>query len=399
MLLVCGKRVLRYNPWLQGLLFCLSTSIPIVAQETSSSAAPPSFGKVAAAWKKAGAVLRSMYYSSLGSKIVIHPYILPASSISTPDSIFSEGDLLVFSFYNCSPEVLRNLPAPSFPFGLSIANSQDAHLKACVRFDHLQELHLGTDRDEYIVTGEGLSWLARLPRLRGLALPRQPITDLDLQPLFSLQSLRSLDLSGTEVEGSNFHFARWPHLETLTISQTPFGDKGMHQLVSHSHLRWLALSDTKITSKGLIFLSRLPHLRVLYLDGVSITDNDLQHLQHLRELRYLFLRRTAITGAGLRYLRALPQLEVLNLGSTSLTDAGFSCLPRLPQLRWLAIDNTQITDTGLRVLRCLPNLEGVDLAFCPHVTVAGIRNLQQACPRLLIITNDIHPRVYRPSSP
>jgi len=86
-------------------------------------------------------------------------------------------------------------------------------------------------------------------------------------------------------------------------------DSDLEHLADLISVRSINLSGTQITDDGLKHLRRLAMLETLDLSGTQVTDAGLEHLKGLTGLRHLGLKNTATTEAGANELRqALPRL-------------------------------------------------------------------------------------------
>lgn len=131
-----------------------------------------------------------------------------------------------------------------------------------------------------------------------------PVSDEDLVHLSGLDTLESLNLSGTDITGAGLvHIAKLTNLRKLGLNggyQKPskVDDEGLSHLRNLSQLEELVLSDSQITDEGLAHLSGLTKLKSLYLFQTNITDAGLLHLEGLQELETLRAGRTGITEEG-----------------------------------------------------------------------------------------------------
>ena len=88
----------------------------------------------------------------------------------------------------------------------------------------------------------------------------------------------------------------------------------------------------------------------------------------------------------------LAKVTLLSLDDgPKITDADLKEVAKLQQLKVLNLGDTKITDAGLKELAKLQKLEGLDLIATksnrPHVTKAGVVELQQALPNCYIHSN------------
>lgn len=140
----------------------------------------------------------------------------------------------------------------------------------------------------------------------------------------------------------------------IDLSEKKVGDKELAELMetrSLGSLRSLDLSKTQITGAGLAHLKGLNSLEILDLGNTKINDPDLEQLTSLPKLQSLGLNGTQITDAGLDYLKALPHLETLDLSHTAIDDAGLQRLKTLKNLATLQVSDTKVTDAGVEALK------------------------------------------------
>ena len=158
------------------------------------------------------------------------------------------------------------------------------------------------------------------------------------------------------------------------------------------------LYQSKVTDAGLEQLKGLTMLDALSLDETDITDAGLEQLIGLTNLQTLILTDTNVTDAGLEHLKGLTDLRSLDLMGTNVTDAGLEHLKGLTNLRQLALEGPQVTDAGLEQLEGLTKLDELHL-FRTNVTDDGLMKLQQALPKLSVVSMDKSGKRYQPQLP
>jgi len=148
-----------------------------------------------------------------------------------------------------------------------------------------------------------------------IILESRPIVDDDLVHLSGLDTLETLNLSGTDITGAGLvHLANLTNLKILYLGggyQKPskVGDEGLAHLTNLSQLEQLVLSDSQITDEGLAHLAGLTKLKSLYLFQTRITDEGLKQLEGLQALETLRAGRTGITEEGAAEFQAkMPNL-------------------------------------------------------------------------------------------
>ena len=156
-------------------------------------------------------------------------------------------------------------------------------------------------------------------------------------------------------------------------------------------LRNLDLRGTAVDGTGLEQLKPLTNLQTLDLSESHVGNLGLEHLQPLTKLVDLNLWAARVGDAGMPAMATLGSLKRLNLDhvgypeeNVALTDKGVQELAKLNNLEWIHLGKTQVGDAGLEALATLPNLKELIITFCPNVTDAGVKKLQDARPELKI---------------
>lgn len=168
------------------------------------------------------------------------------------------------------------------------------------------------------------------------------------------------------------------NIDYLVLRVTPISDASMDDIATLQTLRHLNLSSTQVTDEGIARLHSLSRLDGLYAENSEqITGRSLESLKSL-PLRKLSLRATAATDESLVVLSAFTTLEHLDLGlNQGVGDGTLTVVAKLPNLRTLLVDGTVITDTGLsEILQC-QRLERLGLELCTKVQDAVI--IRQLC--------------------
>lgn len=206
-------------------------------------------------------------------------------------------------------------------------------------------------------------YLKRLVKLRSLALSGTSVTDEGLPCLAGLKSLESLFLDSL-VQGDGLEFlADLPRLNSVSVLNGQFSDVGMKHISRVSGLKILSVVNVQITDEGLAHLRPLQKLERLDIFSRHLTDAGLRHLRHLGSLKSLNLFACEqLSDAGLRHLRHIRRLEVLKLKATALSDEGLmrhwnplgSFIP--PEV---TLTRSQLTAAGLEYLEPLPHLQRI----------------------------------------
>jgi hypothetical protein len=251
---------------------------------------------------------------------------------------------------------------------------------------------------------EGMRYLARIHKLRGLDLKHPIATDDGLAELRVLPQLQRLSLEGPSVNDETIRRIReLSHLQFVRFSDTSITSAGLKQLVGLDELReidffggtnivdnglqsltqlpnleTLSLLGTNISDEGLGHLRAASRLKALTLYGTEVGDNGLQHIVQIPSLRVLNLAYTHVTDSGLAMLETLPELEELYLFNTDISDAGAVHIAKLKQLRILRTEDTKVTEAGLFLLRDHKHLE--TLSVGPDVLKGALKELQDTLP-------------------
>jgi hypothetical protein len=193
------------------------------------------------------------------------------------------------------------------------------------------EVTLDRDDPDKPVTGVKLTGTARclldtdpgllkqFGKLKDLKVCLMPAADARWDALARLETLKSLDLSGTALP------------------------QGLPQRLAALHeLRYLTLDYCGITDDGVKSLEAFPNLKIVELHAVNITDAGLEHLEVLKGLSFLNLCNTQITDGGLDRLAQFPNLTELLAFNTKVTREGLERLIKArPKLR---VSNEQLID-------------------------------------------------------
>lgn len=231
---------------------------------------------------------------------------------------------------------------------------------------------------------QDLSMLVVLPlftKLEVLSLGRTPLSELALDGLSKLTSLRELWLDGMWVTDSGLK-ALAPLVQLRQLHLV------MERLTPHPEWRGrgkpiMVSKKGAITQQGLALIAKMTQLEGLSLSGADrITDADLATLKPLTKLRELSLADCrSLSGAGLQHLAGSP-IERLSLARVDrVDDAGLLVVGKLTKLRALDLNMCDgFTATGLaRAVATLPELRWLDLNWCKTVddtTLAAIGKLQ-----------------------
>jgi len=247
------------------------------------------------------------------------------------------------------------------------------------------------------ITGEILiKYKGTLPCLENLKLRGcEQLTDKGLLLILQLceSTLRSLDISGIKVMGENLseYKGTLSCLENLNMSEcNQLTNKGLLQILQlcGSTLRSLDISGTEVTGENLSeykgTIHCLENLSMRYCE--QLTNKGLLQMLQLcgSTLRSLDIEGTHITGENLsEYKGTLLILENLNMSiCKQLTNKGLLQILQLcgSTPRSLDISSTNITGENLSEYKgTLPCLENLDLWGCNQLTHKGLLQILQLC--------------------
>ncbi len=230
--------------------------------------------------------------------------------------------------------------------GLLLSGATDDHAEAMARIVTLESL----DLTHSPVTDKVLGPVARLEKLRSLALRATGVKGPGLEALLPRTGLQSLDLTSTALQGEVLQvLGRLSGLRELWLDSTGVPGDALEQLAPLGDLERLGLANLAVRPGQLGFLRGLRALQHLDLQGEEgIGDEDLAALAELRDLRSLSLAgRSAIRGPGLEHLRGLARLEELDLSETSVSCPYLAPLAALPLLRLVLREAPLCPEGGL----------------------------------------------------
>jgi len=174
----------------------------------------------------------------------------------------------------------------------------------------------------------------------------EPLGSRLISELGQLRNLRSLTLTGVDVEG----------MSLLGLAHS-------HGL---SELRWRtrhplgSATDTIATLTG---------LEVLDLSGSGVSDIGLERLLPLRELRELVCTHSEVSS-GIESLATLPRLERLSIVRTLVDDRVVAVLAQSPSLARLDLSGCRLSATSLEYLARFPALRQLDISH-NNLSAAG----------------------------
>lgn len=240
---------------------------------------------------------------------------------------------------------------------------QDAALESYVR-----EL-LGKDSSETLMTEDiweiqeltlpdEVKSLDDLPLFTGLlSLSAHSLAGVDLTPIASLTTLRTLDLSGCTLSSSMLELiGTLPELTSLNLSQCAIDS--INPLVGLTELKYLNISDNTVSDltalsamtqmeelylsnnpiTTITYLSSCPALRVLSIESCGVSK--LTSLSGCTALEELYAANNSIEDISV--LSACAALRIIDVCSNQVSD--ISVLPQLPELVNFKANNNQITE-------------------------------------------------------
>jgi internalin A len=200
--------------------------------------------------------------------------------------------------------------------------------------------------------------LAKLTAVRSLDLSGTNVENLE--PLKPLIAVRSLDLSGTKVENIQ-PLEGLTALQSLNLSQTRV--RGLEPLKGLTALQSLNLRNTMV--ENIELLKRLTGLRLLDLSWIHVED--FEPLKGLTALRTLILSGSNL--GNLELLRGLTTLQSLDL---SWTDVG-----NLEPLRSLTeLQSLDLRGNKVETLELIKGLTALGSLELQRTTVANIEPLE-----------------------
>ncbi|XP_055007005.1 uncharacterized protein si:ch73-173p19.1 isoform X2 [Boleophthalmus pectinirostris] len=243
---------------------------------------------------------------------------------------------------------------------LSIKQTKVSQVTALSQMCHLQTLSL----DGTGVTETSLENLRNHPSLSSLSLKGIRVVDGDQ----TLQIISGLKLTQLTLPGRHFVTdSGMSALSSLTLlceldltDYTHVTDQGVRHLCTLNRLRNLSLSNTQVSDAGLPFLQGLQELQDLCLDRTAVTSRGVADLiVHLPHLQVLGLASTQVGDNVVRRgLIRCNQLVKINLSRTRITDQGLKFLKRM-HLAQVNLDGTGVTLSGIADLLSLTNISRI----------------------------------------
>jgi hypothetical protein len=256
---------------------------------------------------------------------------------------------------------------------LNIAGSEQINgegLEHLVQLTELETLSLNScDKIE----DNGITHVAKLPKLYRLDLTWTAITNNGLQRLAPLQSLRHLEIAGCDgiTNDGMQHIAKLTHLQSLAISG----------------------EDNPIKPEGFEALSGLQELTALKVEDCKIKDSVFESLAKFPKLAHLLLTpektvKTRVLEKGMQHLSKLQTLQTIGFENIEVNDRILESLAKFPSLTLLSLDDSEkVTDKGCEHLSTCATLKEIHFGFLKKVTSAGLMHFTKLKLRSLSFMN------------
>lgn len=171
-----------------------------------------------------------------------------------------------------------------------------------------------------LVTNASLPIMGSFKGLKGVALLGANVDVQGVKQLATMTGLESLHIStaGGAAIGPDAlpHLARLTRLRRLALPGAALTGERFQELAALTMLDDLDLGQAAITDAGLRELAQLGTVKFLNLAGTQITDAGLPLLAKLNRLEYLRLDDTQVSDAGVRALQnALPKCKISNFSN------------------------------------------------------------------------------------
>lgn len=163
---------------------------------------------------------------------------------------------------------------------------------------------------------DSLNHISKCKTLTELHLAESHLNDCALMHICQLNSLATLDLSGTN------------------ISELP-------ECISELQaLRCLLLSRTEVTDESLKQVQHLRNLTELGLNNTRISDRAIESVLQMASLKTLYVSGTGVSAKGLHMLSQLETIDVLYATELQLDESAFGALSQFKQLRRLVLSKS-----------------------------------------------------------
>ena len=223
--------------------------------------------------------------------------------------------------------------------------------------------------------------LNQLAQINGLEVIRtqRALRATDLSAIANLKALKRVPWAFTSDEALRA-VSEMKALESLELASKDVTDVGVDRICRMPSLRNIGLSATGVSAQGLQKLEAMPNVEIVAINfDAGATDQALKVLDGSQKIRALTLRRSeesSITDAGLEIIGRVANLERLDLGYIPITDKGIKHLLKLKKLKVLSLSGTRITNTTLEDLDQLQSLTRLHIEGCEKLTDVGLLELQ-----------------------
>lgn len=208
------------------------------------------------------------------------------------------------------------------------------------------------------------------------------ISENSMAYIAKMSKLRSLSLSGCNVQNRWLKHLAPLQLEQINLSDCDISDDAMKELIKIKTLRSLHLNGcAKITDRGVEIITQLP-ITELFVSKSKVTDYGIKILTACKTLQRLDVSATKVTSSALSQIASMKGLLTLDVSKLQIQTKDFAALRKVPTLYSLNVTQCGINDEGLKALSGA-NLYKINLSRNP-VTAKGVTYLY-SCPRLKVV--------------
>lgn len=262
----------------------------------------------------------------------------------------------------------------------------DGKMEHAIEDGFVTQFRINTDKITDIVPIRVFNALRSLD-LSGTELDRQGNGKLaDLAPLkdMNLSSLTYLSLACTKIDDVGLAcFRNCNNLTGLRLNLTRVTNAGMANFEGCQKLQSLDLKYTKVDDAGLAHFKGCKDLNGVDFGGLNVTDEGLAHFKDCKGLAHLWLNETRVTDVGLAFFKDCTTLTHLHLASTQATNDALANFKDSKDLTLVILENTKITDAGLVHLKNCKKLSLLNL-MNTSVTAGAIDELKKTYPKCRI---------------
>ncbi len=264
---------------------------------------------------------------------------------------------------------------------MKVKNTDDAALKVIAAMPRIEGVAVKSE----VVTDAGIKALAGCKTLDFVTLfGTKKVTDAGVKELAALPKLKTLHLSFFALDGSAFAaFAGSPTLESVTLDYIDgFTDDGARNLAKLPKLNELKLGSGKqLTAAGIkaVVDARLPAkfefdkkliddalfaslVAKGWLYGPSPPGTKSPKPATAADVKSINLEGSSVTDEGFKAVRDCTNATHLFLGRTGVTDETLKAAAAFSRLNYLALEKSKVTAAGLDAVAGLP---------LKHVAVEG----------------------------